>query len=209
MRRAATALLLLLIALVATATPPAGAAKKKRCAKAGITRLENERVRIYGTSANRIYACNLRTGRRVFITRSAAGADDLDEFRGFVRARLAGRYVAFGDDFGCDRAAGDCHGSVRVVDALTGKDRHAFNLFARREGERLPMPVLSALALKKNGSAAAIVAPSGEAPWEVWRLDADGVARIDSGNVDPGSLATNETRIYWLRDGAAFSAPWR
>lgn len=201
-------LALALLLLVAAAAAPAAAATKKLCAKAGDTVLRNSTARVYDVGA-RVYSCHLKSRRRTFLTRYTSAADDPEDVRGFVRGRLAGRFVAFGDGFGCDRL-GDCSATVRVVDTRTGAGVHRVSVIVPAgtpNGGKVP--ALPALHLRSDGSAAFLIGPSADAAWEVWRLTgAAGPQRLDAGDVDPRSMAVSADWIYWRRDDQAFSAPW-
>ena len=197
-----------LLVLVAIAAAPAGAAtKRKSCAKAGDTVLRNSTARVYDVG-QKVYACHLKTRRRTFLTRYVSAADDPEDVKGFVRGRLAGRFVAFGDAFGCDRL-GDCGASVRVVDTRTGDGVHEVAVTipaGTPNGGKVPE--LPALHVRSDGSAAFLIGPSADAAWEVWRLSAAGPQRLDAGNVDRTSMAVSQDWIYWRRDDQPFSAPW-
>ena len=192
----------------AIAAAPAGAATKASCAKTGDTVLRNSTARIYDIG-QRVYACHFETRRRTLLTRYVSASDDPESVRGFVRGRLAGRFVAFGDGVGCDRL-GDCSASVRVVDTRTGAGVHRVSVIVpagTSHGGKVPG--LPALHLRRDGSAAFLIGPSADAAWEVWRLTgAAGPQRLDAGDVDARSMAVSEDWIYWRRDGRPFSAPW-
>jgi hypothetical protein len=199
--------LLILVALLAA--PSSAAAATTSCAKTGRTVMKNATTRVYDVK-ERVYACHLKSRRRTFLTRRTPAPDDVEDHRGFIRARLAGRFVAFGDEFGCNRL-GDCTGSVRVVDARTGRDLYdgASVIIPAGTVNAGRPPTLPALHLKRTGAAAFVIGPTSDQPYELWRLDADGVQRLDGGNIDPASLASNAARIYWTRDGQPFTATWR
>ena len=201
--RLAFALLLVVIAIA----PAGAAAKKKSCAKAGDTVLRNSSARIYDVG-QKVYACHLATRKRTFLTRYVSAADSPEDVRGFIRGRLAGRFVAFGDGFGCDRL-GDCSASVRVVDTKTGGGVHevAVTIPAGTPNAG-KIPQLPTLHVRTDGSTAFLMGPSSDDTWEVWRLNAAGPQRLDAGNVDPKSMAISANWIYWTRDGQPFSAPW-
>ena len=196
-----------LIAVLAAAIPSGGPqAASTACARQGGDTLMNNRlVRVYEKGLDRVYACNRRTGRRFFLTNRGLDADGEDE-ESFIAPRLAGRFIAFGDSFGCDRY-GDCGGIVRVVDTRDGADVHVGGVTVfRGTPNSNRTPTLAALRLKKNGSAAFIIGPGPTDAWEVQRMDRHGNQRLDGGDVDPRSLATSETRIYWMKGGIAASA---
>jgi hypothetical protein len=95
-------------------------------------------------------------------------------------------------------------GSVRSINLASGKTQ-------RRVKERVS--VLS-LVLKKNGSFVAVtipteLPPSPEliGPRDVKKSDAGGQATLDSGNIDPESLALSSgSTFYWLKDAKPFWA---
>lgn len=209
MNRGAIPTLFVAAGLVGGGGSPAEA-KRTSCQKPGVTRLKSSVARVYETRSGRVHVCHLHTGRRFLVTRTREPLDSPDQVSGFVRPRLSGRYLAFGDEFSCDRVYGDCSARVRVVDVTSGRNKHAVTSFIPRgTRESPPSPRLPALQLKPNGSAAFILGPDADAAWAVWKLDPDGDTRLDAGNLDPHSLATNRTRIYWTRDGVPSSARWR
>ena len=198
----------LLILLALLAAPSSAAAARKSCARTGDTVMKNGTVRIFSTDAVRVYSCHLKSRRRTFLTRHTADYDSLEDYESFIRPRLAGRFVAFGDEFGCSRY-GDCYGGVRVVDARSGENFADGGVFVPDGARNSRIPSLHALHLRPDGAAVFIAGPTFDQPYEIVRIGVGDPLRLDQGNIDPRSLATNARRIYWTRDGQPFTATWR
>lgn len=202
---------LLLAALMLSDSSGAAAAGRKRCETARTTTLaRNAQVRVYRLRANRVFACHLRSRRANFL--GFSGQDDASDVQSLQELRLAGRYVAFGDQFGCERYYGDCGGSVKVIDVRTGKRKHLLTVEDLRLAGEPPsqVPELWDLALQPNGSAALIIGPTEARELEVWKLDSQGNVRLDHGpDVERGSLAASRRWVYWRRGGNSFSAALR
>ena len=180
---------LLLGALLAL---PAPAEARRRCAAERSTTVHrNEHVRVYRqiVDETEVFACSLRTGRRVYLGVSA-GDPDWD-----VRhVTLLGRRVAWSEtecSEGCSVA------DVAVAD-LGGRRPSVFRTPARGRVFRLVMTPAGAIAWTAFEGPSTIV---------LRKADADGVAELARGNdLARHSLAASGSRVYWTQAGVAHSA---
>jgi hypothetical protein len=166
------------------------------CASPGSTTLARSiDARVFTRSRGdyyRLVGCLLRTGQRRLLFRwydcGCSTGDDPPPDVG-----LNGRYVAV-NTWKCEPYfTGRCSGRMQVIDLRTGRALHTADT-----GQPL-----SALLVKANGSVAFLL---GE---RLIRIDSAGTAVLDEGpGIDPGSLAANSNRLYWMRGDAPQSAPF-
>jgi hypothetical protein len=197
--------LLAALALVLVAVVPAEAAAKKdpSCKRAGSrTVAQNGVARVYELKSpeaeRRLYGCRRSTGKRVLL--DTAG-DDFSEYliTDYENVRLAGVRVAWASssvDYSCKAACPPGYDgrstSVRVYDL-------------RRRAERAIQgadPLGRGLVLSRLGGVAWAVRDAVSGGVEIHASLRTGDDRvIDSGNIDPKSLAIEITIISWMRDG--------
>lgn len=196
------------IPLVLFAAAPADGAITKRptCKQAGSRTLaQNNVARVYEVRPSRtardsqLYGCRRSTGKRVLLDRAA---DDYTTYAltYYGNVRLAGYHVAWASssiDISCKAACPPGYdgrsSSVRV-----------FNL-RRRKGRSIPgaLPLGPALVVSRSGGVAWASQNGGDNAVEIHASLRRGDDRVlDSGNIEPKSLAIEITIISWIRDGA-------
>jgi hypothetical protein len=175
----------------------------RSCFKKGSSTIElNSDVRIYAISRRNgddvtVYGCHRRTGRR---TQLDSYCTDSIGCYAANRLWLVGKVVAVYDlliNGAVDFPTGPT--TVISIDLATRKTRYRLE----------KVTFLSSLVLKRNGSFAAVTteSPLPGASKEVRKTDARGQATLDSGNIDPTSLAlSGGSTFYWTKDGKPFSA---
>ena len=194
------------LAFALAAVLPAEAATKKdpSCKRAGSrTVAQNSVARVYEVKAAeagqaRLYGCRRSTGKRALL--DTAG-DDFSEYliTDYENVRLAGVHVAWASssvDYSCKAACPPGYdgksASVRVYDL-------------RRRTERAIQgaePLGPALVLSRLGGVAWAVRDAVSGGVDIHASLRTGDDRvIDSGNIDPKSLAIEITIISWMRDG--------
>ena len=183
-----------LAVLAPLAWAPAAEARDTRCRPKGSeTVAASTRVRIYYVTrggTDRTVACVLRTGRRTVL-----GEVYARESFGLSIVRFDGWFVAFGFQ-GCTGPF--CGAGVGSVDVRSGS--------TMRRCCWLDPP--TDLVLKSNGSIAWIVRDPFATSARVQKLDAAGYQELDSGPIDPTSLAlSRSSQVYWTNAGVARSAP--
>jgi hypothetical protein len=197
--RATVACLVLGTLLVA----PAGAdAKPKRTCKAAGSRTvaQNGFARVYKTrteEGTRLVGCVRSSGRRRLL--AEASDDDYVSSADYANVRLAGRHVAWSwteSDISCKAACPP--GYDPTFESIVSYDlRHG----STRE-VAATRPVGRALVLSRSGGFAWAGRTDPTGPVEIHasvRGDEDVV--LDSGDIDPASLAIEITIISWLHDG--------
>ena len=198
-------LLLAALALVLVAALPAEAAAKQdpSCKRAGSrTVAHNDFARVYEVKSpaeeRRLYSCRRSTGKRILL--DTAG-DDFSEYliTDYENVRLAGTRVAWASssvDYSCKAACPPGYDgkatSVRVYDLKRRTERAIQGV----------EPLGRALVLSRLGGVAwASRNDAGSAVEIHASLRAGDDRVIDSGNIDPKSLAIEITIISWMRDG--------
>jgi hypothetical protein len=197
-RLAVLGLTALAVACVPAAAPAsAGAAK---CAKAGSKTLaQNGSVRVYqtGKGVNKsLFACRRATGKRSKL--ATAFDDNFTSSASYADVRLAGRFVAFSytaTDNSCKAACPPGYepttNSIGVFDAGKRTTRVIDGY-----------PVGDALVLSKNGGVAWAAQSATSDPVEIHASVRKGDDRVlDSGAIDPKTLAIEITIISWTKDG--------
>ena len=172
------------VVAVALAFSWMGAAADAACPKNPKLRLASTSRAVVWNEADRTFGCLRSTGRRVVLS------SDSDEQ--VVRARVAGRFVAFGvDDY--DKYDDTVYlGRVELWDL---RSRRRVRLLT----DRIPAgynPVLRDMELRATGSAACMITTNDGA--EVWLLAASALRRVDrAATIDPKSLRRSATRAMW------------
>ena len=187
----------LLTALLAAVPATAEAAARPSCKRAGSkTVAKNAFARIYEVGS-KLYGCRRATGRRALLYESYD--DELTSSAFYGNVRLNGRFVAWSwatYDISCKA---DCPPDYNPQNSGVS----VFDLRRRRGRSVSPTtPVGRALVVGRNGALAWLTQSSEAGPRSLHvslRLADDRV--IDSGNIDPGSLAVELTIISWTRDG--------
>jgi hypothetical protein len=190
-----------LVALVAPA-PADAAGKRARCAvKRSHTVAKNRLVRVYSVSRNgnrRLTGCLRATGRKLLVVREYD--DGYVESGAFRDVRLAGRFVAVvfeATDVSCKAECPPGYEPTQTSVVIS-------DVRARRDRTTLTHAQPGSLRLSKAGVAAWLApAPTG---FEVHALDGAGEPVLDSGAIDPASLALSGLRLTWTNAGVARSA---
>ena len=193
------------LALALVGVLPAEAATKKEpsCQRAGSrTVAHNSFARVYEVKSpeaeRRLYGCRRSTGKRVLL--DTAG-DDFAEYliTDYVNVRLAGAHVAWASssvDYSCKAACPPGYDgkstSVRVYDLKRRTERAIQG--AEALGRALVLSRLGGVAWASRNDAGSSVEIHAS-------LTAGDDRVIDSGNIDPKSLAIEITIISWMRDG--------
>jgi hypothetical protein len=160
---------------------------------------KNRLVRVYTvrrSGATALYACRRSTGRRVRL--ASAFDDDLYTTATFNSVRLKGYYVAWASSFTDVSCKADCPPGYQP---LTESIR-IYNVRRRRSRAVAGYPFSRALVLSKRGAVAWASRSGATGPVEIRASVRAGDNRaLDSGNIDPKSLAIEITIISWTRDG--------
>ncbi len=198
-RRAAERALLLLVLLGAAAMLPAPAAAAS-CSATGSTSLTQAgRLRIYRT-ADRIYGCSPRYGRRVLLESHATGLD---------------RYARSGPlllGYAIERNDGHLAAGVRNLNTghLIHRRLHVVDSVGDFGAKRLLINVHASIAyIFATGG---ITHANGQ---EVWKQDTSGARRLDSASplgtgttIDIGYLQVVGPNVRWKVDGVVRNAPF-
>ena len=227
-RPAAIAAFLLAGALAVTAGPASAAAPSSPCAaKRSVTIAKGDGVRVYrvrktasvGTDLGfRFFACRTSTGKQYLLARtSPTPRGQAGDEIGVIR--VSGNWVAAG--IATNNGYGErARAYIRRIDLATGRTT-VVDLCKNTEcpsngsnGPRYDTAVQD-LDLQSGGRMAWIVkyerlGTFGDTPalrYDVGRLDSRGAGVLDSGpDVDPRSLATGASRVYWMRGGKPSSS---
>jgi hypothetical protein len=198
MRQFVAAASVVLVALLGTA--PSAAARAGSCERPGAKTLEaGKEVRVFyrgNLTANRKYACFLRTGRITPLGVWDAGLDDA----GIANlVAVSGSFVAY-HDLECAGRDGDCAQSeVRVLNARTGR-------LVRSPKAGPGSAGIAGLVVRANGHAA-YLREYADGIRQLHLLTATGDRILDaSPAIEPFSLAFAGRTLYWTRAGAAQSA---
>jgi hypothetical protein len=200
MSRTVTITTVALLAALVPAAPAAAAQKAPSCARAkSKTIAQNSSVRVYqvGTGeAKTLSACRRSTGRRVQLAR--AFDDGFAASATFGDVRLSGKFVAWSSTATDTSCKADCPAgyepTTRAIDVYD---------VGRRKGRTVAgYPFNGALVLSRYGAVAWAARESNAGPVDVHASVRAGDDRVlDSGNIDPDSLAIEITIISWTRDG--------
>jgi hypothetical protein len=177
----------------AAPTGVAHAATKKPCVATGSeTIVRNAKVRVYevGKTNRRVFACLLRTSKRIKVAEyTSVGGGVGDEPQ--PKVWLTREAVAVNDHV-CPPDASPCTGDVASFDVRRRAEKYT---------ETAPGGIVSDLVLKSNGSFAYI---SGDT---VRKADGAGIGQLDPGPaIEAGSLARAGSTVYWTKSGQPFSA---
>lgn len=198
--RATVACLVLGTLLVA---PTGAAAKPKRTCKVPGSRTlaQNDFARVYETKTEEgtaLVGCVRSSGRRRPL--GEAYDDGYVESGDYANVRLAGRYVAYSwtaTDISCKAACPPDYDPTTEGIVSYDLRRH------KARGVTGAIPVGRALVLSRNGGFAWASRTDPTGPVEIHASVRGGEdVVLDSGNIDPTSLAIEITIISWLRDGA-------
>ena len=180
--------------------PSAEAAKRKpTCKRSGSkTVRQNDLVRVYRVGSGEktlLVGCRRSTGRRV--TLDEAFDDGYVSSQEISSVRLNGWHVAWistATDISCKAA---CPPGYDATTSSIGVG----NVRTRRSSHALGEPLGGALVVSRTGGVAwaASAASSGV---EIRASDRAGVRVLDSGSIDPRSLAIESTIVSWSRDGS-------
>jgi hypothetical protein len=184
------------------AAAPAPGAGRPSCDVAGSrTVLITARARVYYTGAGKPWACYRLTGRRTeldtAVDRFYAPGD-----AALALLRPAGAVLAFTwVDPGIPAVW------VQSLDLRTGRFRHRLRIRPFVSADPADVRV-AALVTRSTGAVAWTQALEGER--SVWRLDARGLRRLDTGGIELHSLRLSRAgRLTWRRDGARREATLR
>ncbi|MEA2421975.1 MAG: hypothetical protein QOF55_1074 [Thermoleophilaceae bacterium] len=189
-----------LLAGLLTAAPAADAKSASSCARAGSkTLVQNSKVRVYrvGSGTNKtLNACRRSTGRRVQL--AAAFDDGFVTSASFADVRLSGLFVAWSEtatDLSCKA---DCPPGYQPTTRAIG----VYDMGHRRSRSVAGYPAMGALVLSRFGGVAWAAQAGSAGPVEIRGSVRSGDDRLlDSGNIDPKTLAIEITIISWTRDG--------
>ena len=194
--------LLVLAGLVTVAAPaPASAAKARCAAKRSHTVVKNRLVRVYSVSRNgnrRLRGCLRATGRRVLVVREYD--DGYVESGTYRDVRLAGRFVAVvfdATDVSCKAACPPEYEATQTSVVIS-------DIRARRDRTTRTHVQAGSLRLSTAGVAAWLAPVAGG--FEVHAYDGSGEPVLDSGAIDPASLALAGLHLTWANAGVPRSA---
>ena len=191
-------------ALIAAMSAPLAQAAKRApsCSKAGSkTVVKNRLVRVYTvkrSSATGLYSCRRSTGRRVRL--ATAFDENVDPYGAvlFNSVRLRGNYVAWATSV----TDASCKASCPPGYQATKESIRLYNVRSRGRRTVDGYPLFRALVLSERGGVAWASRDGDTGPVEIRASARSGDNRmLDSGNIDPGSLAIEVTIISWTRDG--------
>jgi hypothetical protein len=203
------------LATLACAVIPASAAEaatKKKCAipRGSDVVAKNSQVYVYtrdgsGDVTSRLYGCYRKTARTARLAESSG--DDLGLLTvEFDQVRVNGRFVAWQEKATDISCKADCppgyepdtyaisRADLKTRRSLSWPDAHAEN---------------DSLVLSKAGNTAWIQAGDVNGVFAVRVGDKTGSNAIDSGNIDPTSLALTGTTLTWVNAGEAKNATLR
>jgi hypothetical protein len=202
MRRSFALIALLgLVAVVAPGTASA-AGKRARCAvKHSHTVAKNRLVRVYFVRRNgnrRLTGCLRASGRKLLVVREYD--DGYVESGAFRDVRLAGRFVAVvfdATDVSCKAACPPDY-EATVTSVVVSDVR------SRRDRTTRTHAQTGSLRLSTAGVAAWLAPVPGG--FELHAYDGSGEPVLDSGAIDPASVALAGLRLSWANAGAPRSA---
>ena len=201
-RRLIALIVLTGLVVVAAPAPASAAGKKARCAaKRSHTVAKNRLVRVYSVSRNgnrRLTGCLRKTGRKLVVVREYD--DGYVESGAFRDVRLAGRFVAVvfdATDVSCKAACPPDYEATKTSVVIS-------DIRTRRDRTTRTHAQTGSLRLSTAGVAAWLAPTPGG--FEVHAFDGDGEPVLDSGAIDPASLALAGLQLTWANAGAARSA---
>jgi predicted secreted protein len=177
-----------------------GAASAARCAKAGSKTLaQNGSVRVYQTGKGvntSLFACRRSTGKK---TKLATAFDDgFTSSASYGDVRLAGLFVALSYTATDNSCKADCPPGYEPTTNSIG----VFDAAKRTTRVIDGYPVGDALVLSRNGGVAWAAQNASTGPVEIHASVRKGDDRVlDSGAIDPKTLAIEITIISWTKDG--------
>jgi hypothetical protein len=181
---------------VATAPAPASAAKARCAAKRSHTIAKNRLVRVYSISRNgqrRLKGCLRASGRRVLVVKEYD--DGYVESGAFRDVRLAGRFVAVAfdaTDVSCKAACPPDYEATQTSIVIS-------DIRTRRDRTTRTHEVPDSLRLSTAGVAAWLAPIAGGS--ELHAYDGTGEPVLDSGAIDPASVALAGLRLSWANAG--------
>jgi hypothetical protein len=194
--------LLVLAGLTVAAAPaPASAAKARCAAKRSHTVAKNRLVRVYFISRNgqrRLKGCLRASGRRVLVVKEYD--DGYVESGAYRDVRLAGRFVAVvfdATDVSCKAACPPDYEATQTSIVIS-------DIRTRRDRTTRTHEVPGSLRLATAGVAAWLAPIAGGS--ELHAYDGTGEPVLDSGAIDPASVALAGLRLSWASAGLARSA---
>jgi hypothetical protein len=193
--------LLVLAGLAVAAAPvPAGAAKARCAAKRSHTVAKNRLVRVYSISRNgqrRLKGCLRASGRRVLVVKEYD--DGYVESGAYRDVRLAGRFVAVvfdATDVSCKAACPPDYEATQTSIVIS-------DIRTRRDRTTRTHEVPGSLRLATAGVAAWLAPIAGGS--ELHAYDGTGEPVLDSGAIDPASVALAGLHLSWANAGLARS----
>jgi hypothetical protein len=171
------------------------------CARPGtVTLARNAHLRVFETRAvaardyeRVLRACNRHTGRTVRLAR--AFDDGYVTSATYSRVRLAGRFVAWSSSYTDVSCKADCPPGYDTTTYAV----HVRDIRLAKSRNRAIASRATALVVTARGAIAWTV---GTAPQvELSALDSAGRRVLDSGAIDPKSLAAKASVVTWSRDG--------
>jgi hypothetical protein len=194
--------LLVLAGLTVAAAPaPASAAKARCAAKRSHTVAKNRLVRVYSISRNgqrRLKGCLRASGRRVLVVKEYD--DGYVESGAYRDVRLAGRFVAVvfdATDVSCKAACPPDYEATQTSIVIS-------DIRARRDRTTRTHEVPGSLRLSTAGVAAWLAPIAGGS--ELHAYDGTGEPLLDSGAIDPASVALVGLHLSWANAGLARTA---
>jgi len=202
MRRLIALIVLAGLVAVMAPGPASGAGKRPRCAaKRSHTVAKNRLVRVYAVRRNgnrRLTGCLRATGRKLLVVREYD--DGYVESGAYRDVRLAGRFVAVvfdATDSSCKAACPPGYEPTQTSIVIS-------DVRARRDRTTRTHAQTGSLRLSTAGVAAWLARVAGG--FELHAFDGTGEPVLDSGAIDPASVALTGLRLTWANAGAARSA---
>lgn len=201
MNRCRMCLALVLAALVsaAVAVPPASGAKKTCKAKRSSTIAKNGSVRVYEVKTDEgstMYGCRKANGRKYRLDN--ASDDGFVQSDGYDRVRVNGSHVAWVSTITDQSCKADCPPDFDQKVVRIG----VADVKARTTRSLVAEPVGDALVVTQTGAVAWAASPSAGVTEIRASIRGTEDQLIDTGAIDPASLAVELTIISWIRDGA-------
>ena len=212
-RHVSAVLLVLLLACILATPAPAGAARPERCKASGAeTLIVTRDARIYKTTIKKryqdetvVYHCARRTGKRFELSRLIRDqfylyGSEATFFRRIGKrfAYVVNRIDTYASKYGYDQRGP----TLRIINARTGRKVRAFELVGNSWVTGFEARPGAMAWIERNGK----YLPSS---WSVHVYSNRQHKELDSGqSVDPESLSTDGTSIFWVDGGERESAPF-
>jgi len=163
------------------------------------TIVQNRSVLVYevaGDEGSTMYACRKSTGRRAQL--AEASDDGLATSASYQHVRLAGGRIAWVSTATDRSCKADCPPGYEATSSRIA----VFDVKARRSRAVVAAPLGGALVLSENGGVAWAARGAGPGLTDI-HASPGGTedTTLDSGGIDPASLAIEITIISWRRDG--------